>query len=216
MSLKKPSTVPWKIASVEIQEKYIHKIQNMIHNAENSNWLVLFWDASHIIHNTHIKSLRQCKWEKYTLKIKANTWRQRRNILWALSVWKSALFTKVFWWTCNEDSFIEYLYELRIFYKDKSKIDLILDNARYQKTKLVKETAKILWIRLQYLPSYTPNLNLIEQIRKWLKDKISNIYHENALWLYETLCEILRKANKELHDEIKLISSRKIRIIDSI
>lgn len=216
MSLKKPTTVPWKIASIEIQEKYIHKIENLKKNADNSNGVLLFCDASHIIHNTNVKSLWQCKWEKYTLRLQANTGRQRRNVLWCLSIWVVKLFCKVFWGSCNEESFTEYLYELRSFYKDKSKIDIILDNARYQKTKIVRETAKLLWIRLHYLPSYTPNLNIIEQIRKWLKGKLSNLYHEHSLDLYETICEYIRKANGELLWEIESISKRKIRIINAI
>jgi transposase len=41
-------------------------------------------------------------------------------------------------------------------------ITLVLDNARYQKCKIVEELALSLSIELLYLPSYSPNLNLIE------------------------------------------------------
>jgi transposase len=44
-------------------------------------------------------------------------------------------------------------------------ITLVLDNARYQKCKIVEELALSLSIELLYLPSYSPNLNLIE--RRW-------------------------------------------------
>jgi transposase len=44
-------------------------------------------------------------------------------------------------------------------------ITLVLDNARYQKCKVVEELALSLSIALLYLPSYSPNLNLIE--RRW-------------------------------------------------
>jgi len=39
-------------------------------------------------------------------------------------------------------------------------ITLVLDNARYQKCKIVEELALSLSIELLYLPSYSPNLNL--------------------------------------------------------
>ena len=41
---------------------------------------------------------------------------------------------------------------------------LVLDNACYQKCKMVWELAEFLGIELLYLPSYSPNLNLIERL----------------------------------------------------
>ncbi|MBQ7586375.1 MAG: transposase, partial [Desulfovibrionaceae bacterium] len=40
-------------------------------------------------------------------------------------------------------------------------VHIILDNARYQRCKLVTELAEELGIVLEFLPSYSPNLNLI-------------------------------------------------------
>ena len=48
-------------------------------------------------------------------------------------------------------------------------ITLVLDNARYQKCKIVEELALSLSIELLYLPSYSPNLNLIERRVKLFK-----------------------------------------------
>jgi transposase len=39
--------------------------------------------------------------------------------------------------------------------------DLVLDNARYQKCRVVMELAESLGIELLFLPAYSPNLNLI-------------------------------------------------------
>ena len=41
---------------------------------------------------------------------------------------------------------------------------LVLDNARYQRNKVVQGLAAELSIALQDLPSYSPNLNLIERL----------------------------------------------------
>jgi transposase len=46
---------------------------------------------------------------------------------------------------------------------------LVLDNARYQKCAVVKALAASLRIGLLHLPSYSPNLNLIERPRKFVK-----------------------------------------------
>jgi transposase len=48
-------------------------------------------------------------------------------------------------------------------------ITLVLDNARYQKCQVVQALARSLRIELLYLPSYSPNLNLIERLWKFVK-----------------------------------------------
>ena len=48
-------------------------------------------------------------------------------------------------------------------------ITLVLDNARYQHNAAVKTLAKELGITLMFLPSYSPNLNLIERLWKFVK-----------------------------------------------
>jgi transposase len=48
-------------------------------------------------------------------------------------------------------------------------ITLVLDNARYQRCELVQALARSLRIELLFLPSYSPNLNLIERLWKFVK-----------------------------------------------
>lgn len=48
-------------------------------------------------------------------------------------------------------------------------ITIILDNARYQRCALVQTVAQTLGIELLYLPTYSPNLNLIERFWKFVK-----------------------------------------------
>jgi transposase len=48
-------------------------------------------------------------------------------------------------------------------------ITLVLDNARYQRNAVVQALASQLGITLLYLPSYSPNLNLIERLWKFIK-----------------------------------------------
>ena len=51
-------------------------------------------------------------------------------------------------------------------------ITVVLDNARYQHCALVKSTAEALGIELLFLPTYSPNLNLIERLWKFTKKKV--------------------------------------------
>jgi len=58
-------------------------------------------------------------------------------------------------------------------------IVIVLDNARYQHCKLVETLAAELGITLQFLPSDSPNLNLIERLWKFVKKKyLYNVYFE--------------------------------------
>jgi len=50
-----------------------------------------------------------------------------------------------------------------------SHITLVLDNACYQRCALVQSVADTLGIELLYLPAYSPNLNLIERLWKFVK-----------------------------------------------
>ena len=54
----------------------------------------------------------------------------------------------------------------------KSPVTLVMDNARYQRCRLVQDLAESLDIGLLFLPSYSPNLNLIERYWKYLKGKL--------------------------------------------
>ena len=48
-------------------------------------------------------------------------------------------------------------------------VTLVLDNARYQHCAVVENLAATLHIQLQFLPSYSPNLNLTERLWKFIK-----------------------------------------------
>jgi transposase len=48
-------------------------------------------------------------------------------------------------------------------------VALVLDNARYQRNTLVQGLAKDLGIALLFLPSYSPNLNRIERLWRFMK-----------------------------------------------
>jgi transposase len=70
----------------------------------------------------------------------------------------------------NAHSFCELLQKIAELHL-RVPITLILDNARYQKCKLVRDFSELLNIELLYLPPYSPNLNLIERLWKFVKKK---------------------------------------------
>lgn len=75
-------------------------------------------------------------------------------------------------------------------------ITLVLDNARYQKCKLVDELAKSLEIELLYLPSYSPNLNLIERLWKFIKKKcLYSKYYTDFSGFKAAISDLLAEAH---------------------
>ena len=59
--------------------------------------------------------------------------------------------------------------QIRSEYPDDKKIVIILDNASYNHAYKTLEEATLLNIELIFLPTYSPNLNLIERLWKFLK-----------------------------------------------
>jgi transposase len=82
-------------------------------------------------------------------------------------------------------------------------IKLIMDNARYQKCELVKAVAARLKIELIYLPSYSPNLNLIERYWKFVKKKcLYSKYYESFALFKSAIENVLENENEEYKEEL--------------
>jgi len=76
----------------------------------------------------------------------------------------------------------------------KMPITLILDNARYQKCQRVEALAASLQIELLYLPAYSPNLNLIERVWKFVKKTcLYSTYYANFQDFKQAISTCLRR-----------------------
>ncbi len=98
-------------------------------------------------------------------ELPSNTGRKRININGAIDV-SDLDFEYREDKTIDADSTIGLLSQLEQKNPDAEKIYVIADNARYNHAKKVEEYVKNSRIRLIFLPSYAPNLNLIEAIKR--------------------------------------------------
>ena len=81
--------------------------------------------------------------------------------------------------TLNAESTIKFFKKIENAYPDKSTIHIFCDNAPYYRNKSVREYLKTSKIKLYFLPPYSPNLNPIERLWKWMKERILyNTYYE--------------------------------------
>lgn len=78
--------------------------------------------------------------------------------------------------------------------QQEGEIYLIADNARYYRCKLVSEyLQQNERIKIIFLPPYSPNLNLIERLWKWVKKKVAyNKYYEKFSVFREKIMEVLK------------------------
>jgi len=86
------------------------------------------------------------------------------------------------------------------------KITLVMDNARYQKCALVMSLAAELKIDLLFLPPYSPNLNIIERLWKFVKKKsLNSRYYETFGEFQKAISGALHKCGDEWKDELKTL-----------
>jgi transposase len=94
---------------------------------------------------------------------------------------------------------------------------IILDNARYQRCKLVEALAAEWGITLQFLPSYSPNLNLMERLWKFVKKKcLYNVYYETFADLTTGINDCLSRVETDYKDELATLMQPKFKNIKNV
>ena len=129
---------------------------------------VFFVDAAHFVCGSFIGLL----WSFTRVWIKSPSGRQRFNVLGAINAVSHQLVTVTNTTYINAESVCELLFKIAAL-KLAVPVTLVLDNARYQRWALVQAVADSLSIELLYLPSYSPNLNLIERLWKACQKAVS-------------------------------------------
>ena len=134
--------------------------------------------------------------------VKAPSGRQRFNVLGALNALTHKLITVTNSSYINSDSVCELLLKLAQASTDIP-ITVVLDNARYQRCKKVQEYAASLGIELLFLPPYSPNLNLIERLWKFVKRKcLYSRYYETFQDFKAAITNCLSKTDTEYQQEL--------------
>jgi transposase len=130
---------------------------------------VFFLDAAHFVLGSFLGYL----WCMARVFVRASSGRQRYNVLGAINAVTHQLVR------VSNDGYITATTVCQLMVKLQAlnlatPITLVLDNARYQRCRLVQEMAQTLQIELLFLPSYSPNLNLIERLWKFVKKTALN------------------------------------------
>lgn len=152
-------------ADPEVQAAYLAEtLEPRLAEAQAGKRAVFFVDAAHFVLAPFLGFL----WSLTRVFLKAPAGRQRFNVLGALNAITHELITVTNDAYITAESLCALLQKLAAL-NLAVPITLFLDNARYQKCALVQALAARLNIELCYLPAYSPNLNLIERVWKFVK-----------------------------------------------
>ena len=140
------------------------KLKPKLDDAQAGHGHVFFVDAAHFVFGTFLC----CLWSFTRIYVRAASGRQRFNVLGAWNAVTRELIAVTNTTVVNTDTMCELLRKIANLGL-AGPITLVLDNARYQRNAVVQTLAAELGLSLLFLPSYSPNLNLIERLWKFMK-----------------------------------------------
>jgi len=143
------------------------RLEPLLEQAQTGKGQVFFVDAAHMVMGAFLC----CVWSIVRLLIRAGSGRKRYSILGAWNAVTHELVSITTAATVNAETMCDLLRKIAALGL-KGPITLVLDNARYQHCALVMDLARSLRIHLEFLPSYSPNLNLIERLWKFIKKQV--------------------------------------------
>lgn len=168
MRCRKVGFVPGKGSDPEkIEEQEVfrqQKLEPVLKEAQAGKKAVFFVDAAHFVHRAYLGFI----WCFTRVFMGSPSGRQRLNVLGAVNAVTKDVVSITNETYVNAETVCELLVQL-------SELDLavpivlVLDNASYQKCRFVRDIAGFLGIELLYLPSYSPHLNLIERLWRFVR-----------------------------------------------
>ncbi len=161
-------------ADIKKQNDYFEStLKPLMEKAKSGDTALLFLDASHFVMGCDFLGHIYGKTRRL---VRTFSGRRRYNVLGALDYVSKKIHT------VTNDTYITatevcaMLRQIAFEYKGLP-VHLVLDNARYQKCAAVQELAEELGIALEYIPPYSPNLNLIERVWKFTKGELRSKYY---------------------------------------
>lgn len=173
---------------------------------------MFFVDAAHFV----LGSFLGWVWCAVRLFVRAASGRQRYNVLGALNATTQELIRVTNHTYVTAETVCELLRRIAELGLGMP-ITLVLDNARYQRCELVQSLARELQIELLFLPSYSPNLNLIERLWKFTKKKALHCrHHTNYADFHAAIDQCLDQLTTQHKDEIRSLVTLNFQTFENV
>jgi len=162
---------------------------------------MFFVDAAHFVLGGFWATL----WSVTRQWVKAPSGRQRFNVLAAFNAMTHEIITITNATYINAESVCALLEKIAASGIETA-ITLVMDNARYQRCTLVQERAKELGIEILFLPPYSPNLNLIERLWKFVRKRcLYGKYYDDFTKFSTTIDSFIKTVHEEYKDELSTL-----------
>jgi transposase len=160
-------------------------------------------DAAHFVHRAYLGVI----WCFTRIFIASPSGRQRFNVLGAVNAITKDVITVTNQTYINSESICQMLLKLSALNLEVP-ITVVLDNARYQKCRVVTVLAEALNIELLYLPSYSPHLNLIERLWRFVRKRcLYSKYYDNFDDFKTAIETCIEQANTTHKEALKTLLS---------
>ena len=180
--------------------------------AEADELSLLFMDASHFVLGCDFLGCIYCKFRRFVLTFSG---RKRYNVLGAIDYATKKVLTVANDTYITATEVCDMLRKVSAAYPGRA-VHIVLDNARYQKCEAVKSLAAELGITLQYIPPYSPNLNLIERLWKFVKGELRTKYYDDFSDFKNRIDSIIDSTSKENLLKVQKLIGDKIQLFDGM
>lgn len=186
------------------------RLESLLKQVADGEAVVYYSDACHPTHNT--KTSRGWIRRGQTFEIDCNSGRKRVNINAAINAIKPEHLVYDVATTINAAS-TQRLCRQLLKKHPRKKIYLICDNAPYNRNKELIKWVYGQRIELVYLPTYSPNLNLIERLWRLLRaEAINSIYYQTYQEFKEAIVKFL-EGIKYYKSELRSLLSLNFRTV---
>ena len=206
---KKSTLIPGK-ANPIAQKQFLSELEKLESELEESDE-IFYMDGMHPQHNSK-PSYGWFKKGKPAV-LKANSGRQRININGALNANSLEVVIREDG-SINAQSTINLFKQIERTCIDAKRIIVICDNARYYRSQLVTEYLETSKIEVKFLPPYSPNLNLIERLWRFLNKKVRNNKYYQKFSEFKVAVMSFFENIPKFFDELKTLLRRKFQVIN--
>lgn len=183
-----------------------------LQEAQEGKRQVFFVDAAHMVFGSFLC----CLWSFARLFVRAASGRQRFNVLGAWNAITQELLAVTNTTVVNTETMCALLRKLAA-QRLPGLVTVVLDNARYQRNTVVQTLAASLGIELLYLPSYSPNLNIIERLWRFVKRQaLYGRYHATFANFQTAIQDTLSQVSTKHKDKLASLMTLNFQVFDNV